>query len=95
MLFIHSCSDFSDFESFHASNNSFVIGVATTSGGLFVQVVRLARECGLVKLGTVAVDGTKLKAQIDGLLNRAKAADDLEKNDPEPILFGYAEIRSP
>jgi transposase len=29
---------------------------------LFVQVVRLANECGLVKLGTVAVDGTKLKA---------------------------------
>lgn len=74
-------------------------------GDLFVQVVRLARECGLVKLGTVAVDGTKLKAnasrhkamsyermlkaeaelkaQIDGLLNRARAADDLEKNEPE------------
>ena len=72
---------------------------------LFVQVVRLARECGLVKLGTVAVDGTKLKAnasrhkamsydrmlkaeqglkaQIAGLLNRARAADDLEKNDPD------------
>ena len=72
---------------------------------LFVQVVRLARECGLVKLGTVAVDGTKLKAnasrhkamsyermlkveaelkvQIDGLLNRARAADDLEKNKPD------------
>jgi hypothetical protein len=68
-------------------------------------VVRLARECGLVKLGTVAVDGTKLKAnasrhkamsyermlkaeaelkaQIEGLLNRAKAADDLEKNEPD------------
>ena len=29
---------------------------------LFVQVVQLARECGLVKLGTVAVDGTKIKA---------------------------------
>ena len=29
---------------------------------LFVQVVRLAREIGLVKLGTIAVDGTKLKA---------------------------------
>ena len=27
-----------------------------------VQVVHLARECGLVKLGAVAVDGTKLKA---------------------------------
>ena len=72
---------------------------------LFVQVVHLARECGLVKLGTVAVDGTKLKAnasrhkamsyermlkveaelkvQIDGLLNRARAADDLEKNKPD------------
>lgn len=29
---------------------------------LFVQVVKLARECGLVKLGTVAIDGTKVKA---------------------------------
>jgi transposase len=29
---------------------------------LFVQVVKLARECGLVKLGTITVDGTKLKA---------------------------------
>lgn len=29
---------------------------------LFVQVVKLARECGLVKPGTIAVDGTKVKA---------------------------------
>ena len=29
---------------------------------LFVQIVRLAREMGLVKLGTIAVDGTKIKA---------------------------------
>jgi transposase len=29
---------------------------------LFVQVVRLAREMGLLKLGTIAVDGTKIKA---------------------------------
>jgi len=29
---------------------------------LFAQVVRLAREMGLVKLGTIAVDGTKVKA---------------------------------
>ena len=29
---------------------------------LFVQVVRIAREVGLVKLGTVAVDGSKVKA---------------------------------
>jgi len=30
--------------------------------GLFVQVLRLAREAGLVKLGHVALDGTKVKA---------------------------------
>jgi transposase len=29
---------------------------------LFVQVVRLAREMGLFKLGTIAVEGTKIKA---------------------------------
>jgi transposase len=29
---------------------------------LFVQVVRLAREAGLVKVGTVAIDGSKVKA---------------------------------
>lgn len=29
---------------------------------LFVQVVKLAGECGLVKLGTIAIDGTKLRA---------------------------------
>jgi transposase len=31
---------------------------------LFVPVVRMAREVGLVKLGTVAVDGTKVKAHV-------------------------------
>lgn len=72
---------------------------------LFVQVVKLARECGLVKLGTIAVDGTKVKAsasrhkamsyqrmleseaqlkqQIDALLDRARATDAAEKNEPE------------
>ncbi len=29
---------------------------------LFVQVVKVARECGLVTLGTIAVDGSKVKA---------------------------------
>lgn len=41
-----------DFRAFHLKELS----------DLFVQVVKLARECGLVKLGTVAVDGTKIKA---------------------------------
>lgn len=30
--------------------------------GLFVQVLRLCREAGLVKLGHVAIDGTKVRA---------------------------------
>lgn len=85
----------SDFRAFHLKE----------LGELFVQVVRLAREMGLVKLGTIAVDGTKvkanasrhkamsyghmlkveaeLKAQIAALLQRAKAADEAEKNEPE------------
>ena len=84
-----------DFRAFHLKELS----------ELFVQVVRLAREMGLVKLGTIAVDGTKvkanasrhkamsyghmlkaeaeLKAQIDALLNKARAADEAEKNEPE------------
>jgi hypothetical protein len=31
--------------------------------GFFVQVVKLAREMSLVKIGTVAIDGTKVKAK--------------------------------
>jgi transposase len=84
-----------DFRAFHLKELS----------ELFVQVVRLAREMGLVKLGTIAVDGTKvkanasrhkamsyghmlkaeaeLKAQIEALLNKARAADEAEKNEPE------------
>src|SRR5882672_4009016 len=84
-----------DFRAFHLKELS----------DLFVQVVRLAREMGLVKLGTIAVDGTKvkanasrhkamsyahmlkaeaeLKAQIEALLNKARAADEAEKNEPE------------
>ncbi len=72
---------------------------------LFVQVVQLARECGLVKLGTIAVDGTKVKAnasrhkamsykrmkqaedelksEVKALLDRAKATDEQERNEPE------------
>jgi transposase len=85
----------SDFRAFHLKELS----------ELFVQVVRLAREMGLVKLGTLAVDGTKvkanasrhkamsyghmlkaeaeLKAQIDALLNKARAADEAERNEPD------------
>src|SRR6266403_137704 len=36
--------------------------------GLFVQVLALAREMGMLKLGTVALDGTKIHADVpDGM----------------------------
>ncbi len=41
-----------DFRAFHLQELS----------NLFVQVVKLAKECGLIKLGTIGVDGTKIKA---------------------------------
>lgn len=41
-----------DFRAFHLTELS----------ALFVQVVQLAQACGLAKLGTIAVDGTKIKA---------------------------------
>jgi hypothetical protein len=72
---------------------------------LFVQVVKLAREMGLVKLGTIAVDGTKVKAnasrhkamtyghmlkteaqlkkEIEALLQKARQADEAERDLPE------------
>jgi hypothetical protein len=84
-----------DFRAFHLKELS----------ALFVQVVKLAREMGLVKLGTIAVDGTKVKAnasrhkamsyghmlkaeaqlkkEIDALLERARQADEAERNLPE------------
>lgn len=48
---------------------------------LFVQVVRLAREMGLVKLGTIAVDGTKLKANASR--HKAMSYGHMLKAEPE------------
>jgi transposase len=48
---------------------------------LFVQVVRLAREMGLVKLGTIAVDGTKLKANASR--HKAMSYDHMRKAEAE------------
>jgi transposase len=84
-----------DFRAFHLKELS----------ELFMQVVRLAREMGLVKLGTIAVDGTKVKAnasrhkamsyghmlkteaqlknEIAALLERARQADEAERDLPE------------
>jgi transposase len=98
----------SDFRALHLAELS----------ALFEQVVKLARECGLVKLGTIAVDGTKVKAnasrhkamsygrmqqaeaalkqQIAALLERARAADAAEADEPEqdlPAVIARREAR--
>lgn len=48
---------------------------------LFVQVVKLAKECGLVKLGTIAVDGTKIKANASR--HKAMSYDRMKKAESE------------
>lgn len=41
--------------------------------GLFVQVLRLLAEAGMVKVGLVAIDGTKLRGNARGIRNRTAA----------------------
>ncbi len=36
--------------------------MGTASGGVFRDVLKIASEAGLIKLGHVAVDGTKIEA---------------------------------
>jgi transposase len=48
---------------------------------LFVQVVKLARECGLARLGTIAVDGTKIKANASR--HKAMSYERMQKTEVE------------
>jgi len=52
-------------------------------GGLFHQILRLCSEAGLVKLGHVALDGTKLKASASR--HKANSYAGLEKNEERLI----------
>ena len=49
--------------------------------GLFVQVLRLAETAGLVKLGHVALDGTKIKANASK--HKAMSYDRMKKREAE------------
>lgn len=62
---------------------------------LFVQVVRLAREMRLVKLGTFAVEATKVKVKANASRHKAMSYEHMlkaeakleaEKNEPEPDI---------
>jgi hypothetical protein len=50
-------------------------------GGLFVQVLKLAEKAGLVKLGHVALDGTKIRANASK--HKAMSYDRMKKRQAE------------
>lgn len=56
-------------------------------GGLFVQVLRLCREAGLAKLGHVALDGTKVRANA----SKHKAMSYARMKETEPKLAAQVE----
>lgn len=60
-----------DFRAFHLQELS----------ALFVQVLKLAKECGLIKLGTIGVDGTKIKANASR--HKAMSYDRVQKAERE------------
>jgi transposase len=60
-----------DFRAFHLKELS----------DLFVQVVKLAKECGLVRLGTIGIDGTKIKANASR--HKAMSYDRMQKAERE------------
>jgi hypothetical protein len=60
---------------------------------LLTQVLALCRAAGLVRLGTVAIDGTKIAADASPLANRTAAglraaADTIDHPDPHPGPIG-------
>jgi len=48
---------------------------------LFVELVRVAREAGMIRLGTVAVDGAKVKANA----SKRKAGETQDRGGPSPL----------
>jgi len=56
----------------HSSISRFRKDNSKELAGLFVQILRLCAEAGLVKVGTVALDGTKIEANASLSANRSK-----------------------
>ena len=63
----------------HTSISNFRKTHLKALGGLFHQILRLCQEAGLVQLGHVALDGTKLKASASK--HKANSYAGLEKNE--------------
>lgn len=58
----------------HATISRFRKRHEEALSGLFIEVLRLCAEAGLVKVGTVSVDGTKIKANASLDANRTREA---------------------
>lgn len=63
----------------HAAIGEFRRIHLTVLEGLFVQVLRLAKRNGFFKVGTVAIDGTKAKA--NAALDKNRTHEDLQKEE--------------
>ncbi|KPM50200.1 hypothetical protein ACG83_02955 [Frankia sp. R43] len=62
----------------HATISRFVAGCQDTVAGLFTQVLALCARAGLVRLGLVALDGTKIEANASLGANRTRTGIDRE-----------------
>jgi len=89
----------------HATIARFLVDHQNAITQIFVQVLRLCAAAGLVSVGTIAIDGTKLgsdaaldanhreawiRTQIEAILTEAREADAAE--DAHPTLLGANEL---
>lgn len=74
----------------HDTISAFRIRHREHLAGLFTGVLGLCREAGLVRVGVISVDGTKMRANASGAANRTaagieKTLADLDAQTPEPV----------
>lgn len=91
----------------HATIARFVVNHERAIESVFVDVLRLCQEAGLVSVGVIALDGTKMgsdaslganrsaswiRVEVARVLSEAIQTDQDERVDPPAGLFGLAEI---
>ena len=76
----------------HATIARFRSGHREALGGLFVQVLRLCAEAGMVRVGLVALDGTKMAGNASGQANRTSAQLDAEIEALVEAMLADAEV---
>jgi len=64
----------------HDTISHFRVRHEAAIGEAFLQILKMAKELGVLKIGTVSVDGTKIKAK-ENLEQRAKDRAEREKKD--------------